>query len=151
MALFTLLSALLLSAASAQLPASGPACATTCQAQDCDGMGIRWGRYCGVSHTGCDGVAPCDGYDKCCEAHDACVSGGGLTASDVLCHSTFTSCLSSQLASGAKAWTSKCSAKQVVKTMTDGINLASSLAAMFSGMGGGAGGGGSAKGRRGEL
>ena len=34
---------------------------------------MRYGKYCGVSYTGCPGEAPCDALDACCAAHDACV------------------------------------------------------------------------------
>jgi secretory phospholipase A2 len=34
---------------------------------------MRYGKYCGVSYTGCPGEAPCDALDACCAVHDACV------------------------------------------------------------------------------
>lgn len=34
---------------------------------------MRYGKYCGVSYTGCPGEAPCDALDACCMLHDACV------------------------------------------------------------------------------
>jgi hypothetical protein len=34
---------------------------------------MRYGKYCGVSYTGCPGEAPCDALNACCMIHDACV------------------------------------------------------------------------------
>lgn len=34
---------------------------------------MRYGKYCGVSYTGCPGEAPCDAIDACCMLHDQCV------------------------------------------------------------------------------
>ena len=109
----------------------GAPCATACAAEQCDSFGIRWGRFCGVTHTGCPGVAPCDEYDSCCSAHDGCVSEGGLGARDVQCHADFTACLARARAAGAPPWSNRCSVAQVVKTMTEGITMASSFARML--------------------
>ena len=35
-------------------------------------MSIRYGKYCGVGHGGCEGEKPCDALDACCEKHDTC-------------------------------------------------------------------------------
>ena len=125
--------------------AGARACATQCAASDCGGAGIRWGRYCGVVHTGCPGTAPCDAYDACCQAHDACVRGGGLSAADVACHSTFTACRAAAEAARLPPWSdlsaSGCSVRQVVSTMTEGIRRASAFAGLLGGGGGGGGGG----------
>lgn len=51
------------------------ACATTCQERNCGSSGQRYGKYCGIGHTGCSGEAPCDAVDACCREHDLCVSG----------------------------------------------------------------------------
>ena len=123
--------------------ADAPACATSCAAASCDNVGIRWGRFCGVTHTGCAGVEPCDAYDACCQSHDACVVGGGLSAEDQRCHSAFIRCLSAAAAAKSPPWSTACSARQVVRTMTDGIKLASAFAGIL--------GGGPPRPRRGEL
>ncbi|KAE8778631.1 secretory phospholipase A2 [Hordeum vulgare] len=34
---------------------------------------MRYGKYCGVSYTGCPGEPPCDALDACCMLHDACI------------------------------------------------------------------------------
>lgn len=112
-------------------------CSSTCIARQCDNFGIAYGNYCGVTHTGCSGVEPCDAYDSCCQAHDGCVTGMGLAASDVACHSELKRCLSAALAAKEKTFTTACAAKTIVKTMKDGMDLASAFA------GGGGGGGGS--------
>ncbi|KAI3996069.1 hypothetical protein MKX01_037944 [Papaver californicum] len=48
-------------------------CSKTCVAQDCNSVGIRYGKFCGVGWTGCPGQKPCDDLDACCKIHDECV------------------------------------------------------------------------------
>ncbi|MCL7024600.1 hypothetical protein MKW94_018945 [Papaver nudicaule] len=48
-------------------------CSKTCVAQDCNSVGIRYGKFCGVGWTGCTGQKPCDDLDACCKVHDDCV------------------------------------------------------------------------------
>lgn len=118
----------------AREPLSGAgkaACATTCEASSCNTFTIKYGRYCGITHTGCPGTEPCDAYDSCCAAHDACVVGGGVSSSDLLCHSTFKACLSDALAAGEQPWSDTCSASQIVQTMSNGMDLASAFAGML--------------------
>eukprot|EP00898_Chlorokybus_atmophyticus_P007304 jgi/Chlat1/7575/Chrsp63S07086 len=33
-----------------------PECSRTCVAKDCRGVGLRYGKYCGVGWTGCEGL-----------------------------------------------------------------------------------------------
>jgi hypothetical protein len=42
---------------------------------------MRYGKYCGVSYTGCPGEDPCDALDACCMIHDACVQATDSTTS----------------------------------------------------------------------
>ncbi|KAK6784376.1 hypothetical protein RDI58_017831 [Solanum bulbocastanum] len=45
----------------------------TCVAENCNSIGIRYGKYCGVGWSGCPGEKPCDDLDACCKIHDECV------------------------------------------------------------------------------
>ncbi len=111
-------------------------CSKRCVARDCGSLTLSYGKYCGVTHTGCEGEEPCDAFDACCAAHDKCVGTKtmGLGKQDKVCHSAFTACLRKAEEAGAAPFTSKpdCDIKKVVKTMIDGISLASSFAGLFS-------------------
>ncbi|KAL6523597.1 Phospholipase A2-gamma [Orobanche gracilis] len=48
-------------------------CSKTCVAENCNTIGIKYGKYCGVGWTGCSGEKPCDDLDACCKKHDECV------------------------------------------------------------------------------
>jgi hypothetical protein len=108
---------------------------------DCDNFNIAYGNYCGVGHTGCEGAKPCDEYDACCEQHDACV--GKTSITDNVCHQSLNQCLDVALKANAPVWKkvegqpgpqNKCKAKMLVKTMSEGMNLASMFGEMFGGM-----------------
>ena len=124
-------------------PATEP-CASTCAHSNCEGLNIHYGTYCGVGHTGCPGVKPCDDFDACCEAHDNCVTVNSIVSTG--CHSTLSSCLHKALERGSRTWIQEkqeglpaeaamCTPTQLVKTMTSGMQLAS-MFSLF--MGGGA-------------
>ncbi|KAE8780783.1 putative phospholipase A2-1-like protein [Hordeum vulgare] len=40
-------------------------------------VGIRYGKFCGVGWSGCEGEEPCDDLDACCRDHDHCVDKKG--------------------------------------------------------------------------
>ena len=40
-------------------------------------LSIRYGKYCGIGHSGCPGEEPCDDLDACCMVHDSCVGAKG--------------------------------------------------------------------------
>jgi hypothetical protein len=42
-------------------------------------VGIRYGKFCGVRWSGCEGEEPCDDLDACCRDHDNCVEKKGTT------------------------------------------------------------------------
>lgn len=137
-ALLALLSAPALAQGAAQAPARPKrTCAKTCVARSCDNYGITYGKYCGVTHTGCAGEAPCDAYDACCQAHDACVTSGGVSKEDQACHGAFKECLAGALSSGAEPWTQspQCAPERVVKVMSEGMDLASKFSALLGGQG----------------
>ncbi|XP_042392198.1 probable phospholipase A2 homolog 2 [Zingiber officinale] len=52
-------------------------CSRRCVAENCNTIGIRYGKFCGVGWTGCPGEKPCDELDACCKAHDECVEKKG--------------------------------------------------------------------------
>ncbi|XVF88689.1 hypothetical protein PTKIN_Ptkin19aG0070400 [Pterospermum kingtungense] len=52
-------------------------CSRTCVAENCNSVGIRYGKYCGVGWSGCPGEKPCDDLDACCKIHDECVEKKG--------------------------------------------------------------------------
>ncbi|WMV37881.1 hypothetical protein MTR67_031266 [Solanum verrucosum] len=52
-------------------------CSKTCVAENCNSIGIRYGKYCGVGWSGCPGEKPCDDLDACCKIHDECVEKNG--------------------------------------------------------------------------
>ncbi|KAI3975884.1 hypothetical protein MKX01_029100 [Papaver californicum] len=58
-------------------------CSKTCVAQDCNSVGIRYGKFCGVGWTGCPGQKPCDDLDACCKIHDECVEKKVIKINDV--------------------------------------------------------------------
>ncbi|KAL0654931.1 hypothetical protein Bca4012_075515 [Brassica carinata] len=59
-------------------------CTRTCIAQNCDTLSIRYGKYCGIGHSGCPGEEPCDDLDACCMVHDSCVEAKGSGDSTAL-------------------------------------------------------------------
>eukprot|EP01060_Flectonema_neradi_P021363 TRINITY_DN2894_c0_g1_i1.p1 TRINITY_DN2894_c0_g1~~TRINITY_DN2894_c0_g1_i1.p1 ORF type:complete len:228 (+),score=48.10 TRINITY_DN2894_c0_g1_i1:54-737(+) len=113
-------------------------CSNECLAKDCKAaLTLRWGAYCGIGHSGCEGVKPCDAYDACCQKHDKCVDkDGGIMDAD--CHSALKKCLQKALKKGERTWSKECKAEDLVKTMSQGMDIAN----MFSqGLAGALGGG----------
>jgi hypothetical protein len=112
-------------------------CATTCVAEGCGSFGLSYGKYCGVSHTGCEGEEPCDAYDLCCKKHDACVTTGGIGEADQKCHRRFQRCLKLALEAKEPQFSDSfadetCKAEKIAKTMSEGISMASQFSKMFS-------------------
>ncbi|VVA95440.1 unnamed protein product [Arabis nemorensis] len=66
-------------------------CSKTCIANNCNSLGIRYGKYCGIGYFGCRGEPPCDDIDACCMTHDNCVDLKGMTY--VNCHIQFKRCV----------------------------------------------------------
>ncbi len=56
-------------------------------------MLIKYGNYCGVDHTGCKDVKPCDKYDECCMVHDKCIDNSPIKLMDLGCHYALSDCL----------------------------------------------------------
>ncbi|XP_006662989.1 probable phospholipase A2 homolog 2 [Oryza brachyantha] len=73
-------------------------CSRACESQHCAGTYaqaplMRYGKYCGVSYTGCPGEAPCDALDACCMLHDACVQATDNDYLNMLCNQSLLDCV----------------------------------------------------------
>ncbi|XP_014507858.1 phospholipase A2-beta [Vigna radiata var. radiata] len=97
-------------------------CSRTCIAEQCDTIGIRYGKYCGVGYSGCAGEKPCDGLDACCMAHDDCVGRYGMT--HVKCHKKLKNCLTREHESGKAGFSKDCPYSTAAPTMIRGMDLA---------------------------
>ncbi|KAF0907448.1 hypothetical protein E2562_017383 [Oryza meyeriana var. granulata] len=97
-------------------PPSGPAagdndddntkCSRTCESEHCMGTYaqaplMRYGKYCGVSYTGCPGEAPCDALDACCMLHDDCVQATDNDYLNMLCNQSLLDCVAAVRGGGA--------------------------------------------------
>ncbi|GAV62191.1 hypothetical protein CFOL_v3_05715 [Cephalotus follicularis] len=90
-------------------------CSRTCVAANCNSVGIRYGKYCGVGWSGCPGEKPCDDLDACCQIHDECVEKRGMT--DVKCHEKFKRCIKKVHKSGKPGFSKECTYDTAVPTM----------------------------------
>ncbi|GFY98431.1 phospholipase A2 family protein [Actinidia rufa] len=97
-------------------------CSKTCVAENCNSVGIRYGKYCGVGWTGCPGEKPCDDLDACCQIHDECVEKKGLVS--VKCHQKFKSCIKKVHKSGKVGFSRECPYDTAVPTMVQGMDMA---------------------------
>ncbi|POO00626.1 Phospholipase A [Trema orientale] len=97
-------------------------CSKTCVAQNCNSVGIRYGKYCGVGWTGCPGEKPCDDLDACCKIHDECVTVKGLT--NIKCHEKFKRCIKKVQKSGKVGFSRDCPYETAVPTMVQGMDFA---------------------------
>ncbi|KAL9258828.1 putative phospholipase A2 homolog 1 [Drosera capensis] len=86
------------------------------------GVGIRYGKYCGVGHSGCPGEKPCDDLDACCKIHDECVDKHGMT--NVKCHEKFKRCIKRVQKSGKGGFSEECPYDVAVPTMVQGMGMA---------------------------
>lgn len=97
-------------------------CSRTCVAKNCNTVGIRYGKYCGVGWTGCPGELPCDDVDACCKIHDECVDKKGLT--NIKCHEKFKRCIKKAQKSGKVGFSKDCPYDTAVPTMIQGMDMA---------------------------
>ncbi|GMJ15698.1 hypothetical protein HRI_005238900 [Hibiscus trionum] len=111
-----------ISAVSATNNESQIKCSRTCVAENCNAIGIRYGKYCGVGWSGCPGEKPCDDLDACCEIHDECVEIKGLL--DIECHEDFKICMKKVQESGKVGFSRECSIETAVHTMTKAMDVA---------------------------
>ncbi|XP_062220869.1 probable phospholipase A2 homolog 1 [Phragmites australis] len=124
--LVLLLLAVLASAASAP----PPPCSRSCAALNCDSVGIRYGKYCGVGWSGCDGEEPCDDLDACCRDHDHCVDKKGLMS--VKCHEKLKNCMRKVKKGGKIGFSKECPYEMAMTTMTQGMDMAIMLSQLGS-------------------
>uniref|UniRef100_A0A0D9XSX9 Phospholipase A2 n=1 Tax=Leersia perrieri TaxID=77586 RepID=A0A0D9XSX9_9ORYZ len=122
-------------------PAPGPAagedgedkkCSQTCESEHCTGTYaqaplMRYGKYCGVSYTGCSGEAPCDALDACCMLHDACVEATDDDYFNMLCNQSLLDCVAT-VKEGSRAITTfagnKCNVTDVADEITSLVEAA---------------------------
>ncbi|KAL3829963.1 hypothetical protein ACJIZ3_018765 [Penstemon smallii] len=97
-------------------------CGKTCVAVNCNTIGIRYGKFCGVGYTGCLGEKPCDHVDACCKIHDECVGKHGVTS--INCHESFKRCLGHVQKSGKVGFSTNCTYDIAVPTMIRGMDMA---------------------------
>ncbi|XP_043720440.1 probable phospholipase A2 homolog 1 [Telopea speciosissima] len=97
-------------------------CSKTCVAENCNSVGIRYGKYCGVGWSGCPGEKPCDDLDACCKIHDECVEKKGMMS--VKCHEKFKSCIKKVQKSGKIGFSRDCPVGVAVPTMIQGMDMA---------------------------
>ncbi|KAL4571849.1 hypothetical protein LXL04_018614 [Taraxacum kok-saghyz] len=102
--------------------ASQVRCSKRCVAENCNSLGIRYGKYCGVGWTGCPGESPCDDLDACCQIHDECVEKKGMT--NVKCHEKFKRCIKKVQKSGKAGFSRDCPINTAVPTMQQGMDMA---------------------------
>ncbi|WVZ73003.1 hypothetical protein U9M48_021374 [Paspalum notatum var. saurae] len=107
---------------SASSAPSPPPCSRSCSALNCDSVGIRYGKYCGVGWSGCDGEEPCDDLDACCRDHDRCVDIKGLMS--VKCHEKFKNCMRKVKKAGKAGFSNKCPYEVAMATMAQGMDMA---------------------------
>ncbi|XP_021751278.1 probable phospholipase A2 homolog 1 [Chenopodium quinoa] len=97
-------------------------CSKRCIALNCDNVGIKYGKYCGVGYSGCPGENPCDDVDACCQIHDDCVDKHGMT--NIKCHQKFKRCIKKAQKSGKAGFSKDCPYDVVVHTMVQGMDMA---------------------------
>ncbi|CAG7900480.1 unnamed protein product [Brassica rapa] len=102
-------------------------CTRTCIAQNCDTLSIRYGKYCGIGHSGCPGEEPCDDLDACCMVHDSCVGAKGMT--NISCHKKFQKCVN-RLSKSIKqsknkkvGFSKQCPYSVVIPTVNQGMDI----------------------------
>eukprot|EP01061_Rhynchopus_euleeides_P045599 TRINITY_DN8281_c0_g2_i1.p1 TRINITY_DN8281_c0_g2~~TRINITY_DN8281_c0_g2_i1.p1 ORF type:complete len:217 (+),score=90.19 TRINITY_DN8281_c0_g2_i1:227-877(+) len=115
----------------------GDRCSRQCIAHSCEaGLTLRWGKYCGIGHSGCPDEEPCDAYDSCCKGHDDCVGDKGVM--DTGCHTELKQCLKTAIDADEPTWSNQCSAETIVQTMSSGMDIANLFSNSLSNQGGGA-------------
>ncbi|OAY72598.1 putative phospholipase A 1 [Ananas comosus] len=108
--------------AAAANPQAQVRCSRSCIAENCESVGIRYGKYCGVGWSGCPGEKPCDDLDACCKQHDECVEKKGLMS--VRCHEKFKNCIRRVKKSGKSGFSYECPYEIAMPTMIQGMDMA---------------------------
>ncbi|CAA6663144.1 unnamed protein product [Spirodela intermedia] len=103
-------------------PLSQVECSRSCVALNCNSVGIRYGKFCGVGWTGCPGENPCDELDACCKVHDECVDKSGMAS--VKCHESFKRCIKRTRKTGKAGFSRECPYEVAMPTMIQGMDMA---------------------------
>ncbi|KAJ4814929.1 Phospholipase A2 [Rhynchospora pubera] len=78
-------------------------CSRTCKSEYCSEPPLlKYGKYCGVSYTGCPGEVPCDDVDACCMLHDSCVTASNNDYLSTVCNENLLNCLGMVKKTGEK-------------------------------------------------
>ncbi|KAE8768045.1 hypothetical protein D1007_60521 [Hordeum vulgare] len=93
-------------------------------------VGIRYGKFCGVGWSGCEGEEPCDDLDACCRDHDHCIDKKGLMS--IKCHENFKNCMRKVKKAGKVGFSKKCPYELAMATMTQGMDMAIMLSQLGS-------------------
>lgn len=79
-------------------------------------LSIRYGKYCGIGHSGCPGEEPCDDLDACC-------------MTNISCHKKFQRCVN-RLSKAIKqsknkkvGFSTKCPYSVVIPTVNQGMDI----------------------------
>ncbi|XP_062183129.1 probable phospholipase A2 homolog 2 [Phragmites australis] len=89
-------------------------CSRTCESEHCTAAPLmRYGKYCGVSYTGCPGEAPCDALDACCMLHDACVQATDNDYLNMWCNQSLLDCVATARPSTATFEGNRCNVTEV--------------------------------------
>ncbi|KAL6654125.1 hypothetical protein ACP70R_007590 [Stipagrostis hirtigluma subsp. patula] len=102
-------------------------CSRTCESEHCTAAPLmRYGKYCGVSYTGCPGEAPCDALDACCMLHDACVQATDNDYLNMWCNQSLLDCVAAATKSAAAATFegNQCNATEVADEITSVVEAA---------------------------
>ncbi|KAJ4802517.1 Phospholipase A2 [Rhynchospora pubera] len=94
-------------------------CSRSCVAENCNSLGIKYGKYCGVGWSGCPSEKPCDDLDACCKIHDECVEKKGMTS--VWCHEKFKQCIQKVKKSGKMGFSKVCPYEVAMPTMIQAV------------------------------
>ncbi|XP_062197923.1 probable phospholipase A2 homolog 2 [Phragmites australis] len=107
---------------------SASECSRTCESEHCTVAPLmRYGKYCGVSYTGCPGEAPCDAVDACCMLHDGCVQATDDDYLNMWCNQSLLDCVAAARTSGATTTTfqgNQCNVTEVADGITSVVEAA---------------------------
>ncbi|KAJ3675619.1 hypothetical protein LUZ60_004661 [Juncus effusus] len=102
-------------------------CSRECKSEYCSEPPLlKYGKYCGVSYTGCPGEIPCDDVDACCMFHDSCVTTSDNDYLSTVCNENLLSCLGMVKNSGMKNTFkgNTCSAEDVSDVISSVVDAA---------------------------
>ncbi|KAK3119003.1 hypothetical protein QOZ80_9BG0712200 [Eleusine coracana subsp. coracana] len=100
-------------------------CSRTCESEHCAAAPLmRYGKYCGVSYTGCPGEAPCDALDACCMIHDACVQATDNDYLNMWCNQSLLDCVAAVRPSTTTFAENSCNVTEVADEITSLVEAA---------------------------